>query len=221
MTISIIGAGNVGLALAGNLISKGESVFFGVPQPAKYAATVAAPGSAARIGTVPQAVTASDVVILAVPYNAARQVAESIADRGGKILVDATNPLAPARAGLALGTTTSGAEQIAGWARGARVVKAFNTTGAENMVDPRYPGGAAFMPVAGDAADARSRVVALATRLGFDAVDVGPLSAARYLERFAMTWIHMAIKGGMGRDFAFSGQQRRGRASARVACAVV
>jgi predicted dinucleotide-binding enzyme len=209
MTISIIGAGNVGQALAGNLIRTGESVFFGVPDPAKHAAAVAALGAKAQVGTVAQAVAASDLVILAVPYNAARQVAESIADWNGKVLVDATNPLAPALAGLAVGTTTSGAEQIAGWARGARVVKAFNTTGAENMADPRYPGGAVFMPVAGDDADARSRVVALATRLGFDAVDVGPLASARYLEPFAMTWIHMAIKRGMGRNFAFIRQQRR------------
>ena len=209
MTISIIGAGNVGLALAGNLISKGESVFFGVPEPAKYAATVAAFGAKAQLGAVAQAVAAGDLAILAVPYAAARQVAESIGDWGGRILVDATNPLAPALAGLALGTTTSGAEQLAQWAHGARVVKAFNTTGAENMADPRYPGGAVFMPVAGDDADARSRVVALAMRLGFDAADVGPLSAARYLEPFAMTWIHMAYKCGMGRSFAFLRQQRR------------
>jgi predicted dinucleotide-binding enzyme len=203
MTIGIIGAGNVGLALARNLVSQGETVHFGVPDTAKYAAVVAQFGISARIGTVAQAVAAADLVILGVPYSATRQVAESIDDWRGKILVDATNPLAPGLAGLALGTDTSGAEEIARQARGARVVKAFNTTGAENMVNPRYPNGAVFMPVAGDDADARRRVVALATRLGFDAVDIGPLSAARYLEPFAMTWIHMAIKRGMGRDFAF------------------
>jgi hypothetical protein len=203
VTIGIIGAGNVGLALARNLVSQGEPVHFGVPDAAKYATAVAQLGANARIGTVAQAVAAADLVILAVPYGAAQQVAESVADWRGKILVDATNPLAPGLAGLALGTTTSGAEEIARHARGARVVKAFNTTGAENMVQPRYASGAVFMPVAGDDADARTRVVALATLLGFDAVDVGPLSAARYLEPFAMTWIHMAIKRGMGRDFAF------------------
>jgi hypothetical protein len=203
VTIGIIGAGNVGLALARNLVSQGEPVHFGVPDAAKYATAVAQLGANARIGTVAQAVAAADLVILAVLYGAAQQVAESVADWRGKILVDATNPLAPGLAGLALGTTTSGAEEIARHARGARVVKAFNTTGAENMVQPRYASGAVFMPVAGDDADARTRVVALATLLGFDAVDVGPLSAARYLEPFAMTWIHMAIKRGMGRDFAF------------------
>jgi len=203
MSIGIIGAGNVGQALARNLVTQGERVVFGVPDAAKYAAAVAQLGPNARVDTVEQAVLASDLLILAVPYGAAQQVAESLPDWGGRILVDATNPLAPGLAGLALGTTTSGAEEIARHARGARVVKAFNTTGAENMVQPRYPGGAVFMPVAGDDAEARARVVALATRLGFDAVDVGPLSAARYLEPFAMTWIHMAIKRGLGRDFAF------------------
>lgn len=201
--IGIIGAGNVGLALGGSLAAQGERVFFGVPDPAKYRAAIARLGAGAQIGTVADAAAASDIVILAVPYAAAQQVAESVGDWKGRILVDATNPLAPGLAGLALGTTTSGAEQIARWAHGARVVKAFNTTGAENMKQPRFSAGAVFMPVAGDDADARARVVALATRLGFDAVDVGPLAAARYLEPFAMTWIHMAIKRGLGRDFAF------------------
>jgi 8-hydroxy-5-deazaflavin:NADPH oxidoreductase len=84
------------------------------------------------------------------------------------------------------------------------VVKAFNTTGAENMADTAYPGGVPFMPVCGDDAEARQRVMALATLIGFDAIDLGPLSAARYLEPFAMTWIHLAIKQGYGRKFAFS-----------------
>jgi predicted dinucleotide-binding enzyme len=207
MTIALIGAGNVGMALARSLSAHGERVHFGVPDPAKTQSAVAALGDAAvgraQIGTVAQAIDAARIVILAVPFGAAQQVAESTRDWGGRILVDATNPLAPGLAWLALGTTTSGAEQIAQWARGARVVKAFNTTGAENMANPRYPGGAVFMPVAGDDAEARARVVALATLLGFDAVDVGPLAAARYLEPFAMTWIHMAIKRGLGRDFAF------------------
>jgi 8-hydroxy-5-deazaflavin:NADPH oxidoreductase len=204
MTIGIIGAGQVGLALGRNLVSHGEQVHFGVPDPAKYAGAVAALGAAARVASVAQAVAAADIVILAVPFAAAQQVAQSVADWHDTILVDATNPLAPGLAGLALGTTTSGAEQIAQWARGARVVKAFNTTGAENLAAPRYPGAAVFMPVAGDDAEARSRVVALAVRLGFGAYDAGPLAAARYLEPFAMTWIHLAIKRGMGRDFAFA-----------------
>lgn len=208
MTLSIIGAGNVGQALAKAFASKGELVFIGVPVPEKYRGVVQALGERVRIGTVAEATAAGEVVILAVPYGAADSIARSVSDWRGKILVDATNPLASGLAGLSVGTTTSGAEEIAKAARGARLVKAFNTTGAESMADSRYPGGAIFMPVCGDDAEARSRVVALATLIGFDAVDCGELRVARYLEPFAMTWIHMAIKLGHGRRFAFARLQR-------------
>lgn len=204
MSIAIIGAGNVGMALGKALLARGESVVFGVPDPAKYRDAVAQLGAAASIGATTVAIAASELVILAVPYAAAAAVAGSILDWHNKILVDATNPLAPGLAGLSLGTTTSGAEQIAAAARGARVVKAFNTTGAENMADSRYPGGLVFMPVCGDDAGARARVVALATLIGFDAVDCGALQSARYLEPLAMTWIHLAFKMGLGRRFAFA-----------------
>jgi len=203
MSIAIIGAGNVGHALAQALSQRGEKVFIGVPTPEKYTASVSAIGPNASLGTVEQAIDASDVVILAVPFNALESIARSVADWQGKVLVDATNPLAPALSGLSIGTSTSGAEQLAEWAPTAKVVKAFNTTGAENMANAAYAGGLPFMPVCGDDAQARARVVSIATLIGFEALDVGPLSAARYLEPFAMTWIHMAIKQGMGRKFAF------------------
>ena len=204
MTLAIIGAGNVGMALGTAFTRRGEPVVFGVPSPEKYAITVAALGSPASVATTAEAITASDVVILAVPYGAVAAIAQLVPDWQGKVLVDATNPLAQGLAGLALGTTTSAAEELARLAHGARVVKAFNTTGAENMADSRYPGGSPWMPVCGDDADARHKVLALATLIGFEAVDCGPLHAARYLEPFAMTWIHLAFKQGMGRKFAFA-----------------
>ena len=206
--IAILGAGNVGIALARALIARGESIVFGVPNPDKYRDAVAALGPSATIGNTAGAIEGAEVVVLATPYGAALDIARSVADWSDRILVDATNPLAPGLAGLSVGTTTSGAEQIAAAARGARVVKAFNTTGAENMADSRYAGGQVFMPVCGDDADARSRVIALATLIGFDAVDCGDLKSARYLEPFAMTWIHLAIKLGQGRNFAFARLRR-------------
>lgn len=209
MSIAIIGAGNVGMALGQALTRRGETVVFGVPEPQKYAAAVAALGERARLSGTAEAIAASDLVILAVPHAATAGIAQGVADWQGKVLVDATNPLAPGLAGLTLGTTTSGAEVLAQQARGARVVKAFNSTGAENMADATYPGGLPMMPVCGDDADARQRVMALATLIGFEAVDMGPLMAARYLEPFAMTWIHLAFRQGMGRRFAF-GLLRRG-----------
>lgn len=208
MSISILGAGNVGIALGSALTHRGEQIIFGVPEPEKYQTAVSALGAAASVTSTAQAIAASDTVILAVPYSALAAIATSVPDWQGKILIDATNPLAPGLSGLLLGTNTSGAEELAKLAHGARVVKAFNTTGAENMADTTYPGGAPFMPLCGDDAQARQRVMALATLIGFDAVDLGPLSAARYLEPFAMTWVHLAFKQGFGRKFAF-GMLRR------------
>jgi hypothetical protein len=208
MTISILGAGNVGMALAKALLRKGERVRFGVPEPDKYRKAVAVLGPAAEVGTNAEAIDGAGIVILAVPFGAALEVARSVRDWKGTVLVDATNPLAPGLAGLTVGTTTSGAEEIARLAHGARVVKAFNTTGAENMEDPTFAGGKVFMPVCGDDAEARARIVALATLIGFDAVDCGGLAAARYLEPFAMTWIHLAIRLGHGRQFAFARLKR-------------
>jgi len=212
MSLSILGAGHVGMALARALTRRGETVTLGVPEPARYRDAVQALGPHAILTTAEQAIDTGEVVILAVPYGAALAIAAQRADWQGRILVDATNPLAPGLSGLSLGTTTSGAEELARRAAGARVVKAFNTTGAENLADAAYPGGIPFMPVCGDDARARQRVMALATRIGFDAVDAGALVSARWLEPFAMTWIHLAIPQGHGRDFAFAVLRRGARA---------
>lgn len=201
MHIAIIGAGNVGKALAKAFTQRGETVVFGVREPTKYQSV------AEEIGvptvTVTQAVEQAQIVVLAVPYAASESIARSIPDWQGKILVDATNPLAPNLTGLSVGTQDSGSERIARHANNARVVKAFNTTGAENMMNSHYPSGQVFMPVCGDDASARQQVMALATLIGFDAVDMGSLQSARYLEPLAMTWIHLAILQGFGRNFAF------------------
>src|SRR5512135_1043828 len=102
--IAILGAGNVGMALARAFTAKGESVLFGVPDPDKYRNTVAVLGAAASIGSTGAAIAASDLVILATPYSAALSVAGSMPDWGNRILVDATNPLAPGLTGLSVGT---------------------------------------------------------------------------------------------------------------------
>jgi hypothetical protein len=208
MKISILGAGNVGMALARALLRAGQPVTIGVPDPARHAEAVAALGPQATLTRSDDAAARGELVILAVPYAAALAIAQSRPDWEGRVLVDATNPLAPGLSGLSLGTSTSGAEQIAERAHGALVIKAFNTTGAENMADSHYAQGQPMMPVAGDDAAARARVLALATLIGFDAVDMGPLSAARYLEPLAMVWIHLAFKQGQGRRFAFARLRR-------------
>jgi len=69
-------------------------------------------------------------------WPATKEVVQGLGDLTGKILIDATNPVLPDVSGLALGTTTSAGEQVAGWARGAKVLKAFNTVGANIMANP-------------------------------------------------------------------------------------
>jgi hypothetical protein len=102
-----------------------------------------------------------------------------------------------------VGHDTSAAEQVASWAKGARVVKCFNTTGAENMANPRFGADRAVMFLAGDDEAAKKSVVKLGEDLGFEMVDAGALSIARLLEPVAMLWIRLAFRRGLGRDFAF------------------
>jgi predicted dinucleotide-binding enzyme len=104
---------------------------------------------------------------------------------------------------LLVGHRTSGAEQIAGWARGARVVKAFNTVGWPVMASPRIGSRSASMLICGDDAEAKAVVKQLSDELGFETLDVGPLNIARLVEPYGLLWIHMCIGLGWGSDFAF------------------
>ena len=117
--------------------------------------------------------------------------------------MDCTNPLKSDLSSLLIGHTTSAGEEVAKWAPGARVVKAFNTTGAPNMTNPKFGGARAAMFIAGDDAPAKATVKQLGEDVGFEMIDVGALAQARLLEPLAMLWIHLAFKQGLGRDFAF------------------
>src|SRR5262249_27249750 len=107
-----------------------------------------------------------------------------------------------------IGFSTSGAEQVARWAKGAKVFKAFNTTGSNIMADPVIDGTRTVMFVCGDDEAAKPAVLQLASDLGFDAVDAGKLVQARLLEPWAMLWISLAF-GKVGRDFGFALLRRR------------
>ena len=205
MKIGVLGAGNVGGTLGTGWAKKGHSVMFGVrdASDAVFKSVVQAAGSNASAGSVPEAAAFGEVVVLATPWPAAQEALRSAGNLSGKILLDCVNPLKPDLSGLAVGFTTSAGEQIAGWAAGARVVKIFNTTGFDNMAAPRYPEGAASMLYCGDDAGAKTVAAKLAADLGFDPVDAGPLVNARLLEPYALLWIQLAYKQGLGRNFAF------------------
>jgi 8-hydroxy-5-deazaflavin:NADPH oxidoreductase len=149
------------------------------------------------------AAAGADVIVLAVPWPALTGTVQSLGSLAGKIVVDATNPLAPDMS-LAIGHGDSAAEAVARLAPGARVVRAFNTTGANNMADSRYGGGKLMMLVAGDDGQAKATVMSLASDLGFEPINAGPLSMSRHIEPMAMVWIKLAYAQQMGRNFGFA-----------------
>ena len=198
MKIAIIGAGNVGGALGTLWAAKGHEIVFGVrdPKSTKIAALVTS--AKARAAGVAEAAAAAEIVVLATPWPATEEAIRAAGSLSGKIVIDCVNPLRPDLSGLAIGTDTSAAEQIAGWAKGAKLVMAFNTIGADNFANPRFGAETASMFIAGDDAPAKATVGTLAAELGFDVVDTGPLVAARWLEPLAMLWIHLGYRQGLG-----------------------
>jgi predicted dinucleotide-binding enzyme len=209
MKLAIIGAGSVGGTLGTAWAQKaGHEIFFGVrnPQSDKVQALVRSLGGKARAGTVAEAAASAGIIVLATPWNGAEAAIRSLGDVSGKIILDATNPLAmgPDGLGLEIGHDTSAGEKVQGWAKGASVFKTLNTTGYANMADPVVRGVKSVMFVAGDDAAARPKVIALLAALGFEVIDAGPLRNARVLEAHAMLWIELALKRGLGRDFAFA-----------------
>ncbi len=200
--ILIIGGGKVGTALGLNWLSEGHDVRFAVPDPTdvKYARL-----RGDRLQGVAELGDA-EVVVLAVPFDAAIGALQALGDLAGVTVIDCTNPLGMGPAGLELkiGHDTSGAEKIAYAFPSAAVFKTLNQTGAENLADPSLYGAPLMMFVAGDNETRKPIVMRLVGDLGFEAIDAGPLSAARLLEPLALLWIELAMKRGHGRDFAFA-----------------
>lgn len=207
MKIAVLGAGSVGEALGRRFAEAGHAIVYGVPTPGqKHRDLAASIGHGATVTTVAEASRDAEVVVLAVPWEAAEAALVSAGDLAGKIVVDCTNPLAagPDGFGLTEGFDTSGGERVAAWASGARVVKCFNQTGSGNMADPLAGGIRSVQFVCGDDAGARETVRRLAEEIGFDAIDVGAMKQARLLEPLAMLWIHLAFTTPLGRDFVFA-----------------
>ncbi len=197
MHIAILGAGKVGGTLGRRFLEAGHNVVAALRRPddPKYA-ELGLPGK-----PVAEAVQEADVVILSTPWAAAEAALASAGSFAGKVLVDATNPIGPGGV-LTHGRDDSGAEQVARWAAGARVVKAFNTIGREVMANPVFGDRHAALWICGDDGDACRTVSQLAREIGFEPIVVGGLSRARATEPAAAMWI--ASSSALGtREFAW------------------
>jgi NADPH-dependent F420 reductase len=205
MKIGIIGSGHVGGALGTRWAKAGHQVTFGSRDSGApdMKQLLERAGSNARAATPQDAAKAGEVLLLATPWPATKEIVQGLGDVTGKVLIDATNPVLSDLSGLALGTTTSAGEQVAGWARGAKVVKAFNTVGSNIMENSAFGADKPVLFFCGDDAGAKGKVKQLADELGFEGVDAGLLTQARLLEPFALLWISLALKQGLGREIAF------------------
>jgi predicted dinucleotide-binding enzyme len=148
------------------------------------------------------ALAAADLVVLALPFPAAEQIARQHADAlSGRAVVDISNPVDfDTFDSLTVPPGTSAAELVAAAAPGARVVKAFNTTFAANLVAGRGGGMPLDVFIAGDDAAAKGAAAELAESAGLRAIDAGPLRRARELEAFQ--FLHMALQPTLGTNWA-------------------
>lgn len=197
MRVAILGAGRVGTTLGARFAGVGHAVRYAVrtPDDAKHQSL------GPSVMRIADAVSNAEIVILTTPWSAAQDAIAAAGDLSGRVLVDATNPIGPGGV-LTHGRDDSGAEQVARWAPGARVVKAFNTIGREVMEQPEFGGGRAVLWLCGDDAGANAMIGDLAASIGFEPIVVGGLSKARAMEPAAALWISSASALGT-RQFAW------------------
>ena len=175
-TIGIIGAGAIGSAFAKALAGKGlEAIIANSRGPDSLAELARELGPSITPGTREQA-AAQDIVLVAVNWSKLPGALAGLPDFGGRIVIDANNPIeAPLFEPAELHGQTS-SEAFADLVSGARVVKAFNHLPAHLISDdPQAEGGNRVLFFAGDDADAKSAVSGLIGRLGFFGIDLGSL----------------------------------------------
>ena len=202
MNILILGAGNMGSALASRFANAGHRVRIAARTPGKAESVAAATGAQAYAAG--QLLADDEVVVLATGHADAVPALQALGPLDGKVVIDITNPLAADYMGLTLGHDTSAAEEIAKAFPTIELVKAFNTLFAQVLAQgPAFAGGQiATAFYAGDSERARQTARSLIESIGFVAQDAGPLKNARYLEPLAGLNIWFGYGAGLGTDIA-------------------
>jgi predicted dinucleotide-binding enzyme len=187
-TIAILGQGNMGGGLAKRLVGKAD-LALGAREP--------------KVGEVSyaDAVARADVVVLALPFDAAVEAAKSL-NLSGKTVVDISNPITPDYSGLTIGHDTSAAEEIQKAAPDAKVVKAFNTIFASLFDAPVAETRGVPVFIAGNDEGAVEQVADLARKAGFSVENAGKLDGARLIEPVGMLNIRLAFSLGRGAAIA-------------------
>jgi predicted dinucleotide-binding enzyme len=188
-TIGFIGSGNVGQAIAQRVIAVGHSVVMSNSRaPETLAGLIAWLGPRARAATATATGEAAGIVFAAIPFSSFEDV--PVEPLASKIVIDTGNYYAPRDGHIAAlddGSTTS-SELLAAHLPTSKVVKAFNTIIAAQIVDQAVPAGTPHrraLPIAGDDGSAKRAVTNLIDEIGFDVVDAGPLAEGRHLDPMA------------------------------------
>ena len=165
MNIAIIGAGNVGSALAQSLSSAGHKICFGVREPTVLEKKRGFSSGSISFHTVSQAASLAETIIIAAVPTAVKEIASSLGDVSQKVIIDAMNSLREKPSGFSNSTSA-----LLSLLDTRNVAKCFNTTGFENMKNPGFGSMSADMFVAGDSAKAKAVATALAKDIGFETV---------------------------------------------------
>ncbi len=194
MKIGIIGSGDVAKALGAGFLKHGHEVVLGTRDPAKLA-DWAKKNPKGRVAGFADAAKFAELAVLAVKGTVALDAvrAAGAAALTGKIVIDATNPIAdaPPDHGVLKYFTThddSLMERLQREFGGVRFVKAFNSVGAACMVNPQFAGGKPTMFICGNDAAAKGVVTKILDQFGWETADMGPAVAARAIEPLCMLW---------------------------------
>ncbi|MEY4931217.1 MAG: hypothetical protein RI909_1941 [Bacteroidota bacterium] len=201
MKIAIIGSGNVGSALGKGWLNAGHEVTFGVrdPQSSKTQKALAFIPEA-KVKTITQASMNADVIVITTPPEAVLELIPQLGDVSNKVIIDTTNSIRTRPEPYA--TAYDAIKEIT---KTQDMVKCFNSTGFENMLNPNYGGEGIDMFAAGNSKKAKQVAEQLAKDLGFaTCYDFGGDDKVELLEKFALSWINLAIMQGHGRNHAFT-----------------
>lgn len=200
MTIAIIGSGNVGGALAQSLIKAGHTVLIGAKFPlSEKSIKLATKIGEDRFAVVERAAAQAEVIIITTPPETVIDLIPQLGNTENKIIIDATNSVRTKPEGY-----TTAYHALKDKTGNDKVVKCFNTTGFENMLNPVYNGEGIDMFCASNNSDAKNVAMQLSKDIGFaNCYDFGGDDKVELLEKFALSWINLAIMQGMGRGIAF------------------
>ncbi|MBL7794212.1 MAG: NAD(P)-binding domain-containing protein [Saprospiraceae bacterium] len=205
MKIAIIGTGNVGGALATQWAAKGHTILLGVKDTAHFKGKALLDNPNTSVFPIEEAAMQAEVILIATPATAAAEVAQSLGDTTGKVIIDAMN--------VVMGRGPQGfsntADAILAHTQARDVVKCFNTTGFNNMLNPTYGDTAIDMFMAGDSEKGKQLTRQLALDAGFaECYDVGGNNRFELMEQFAFFWINLAMFQGQGREIGFKLMKR-------------